>query len=136
MCYRICRSNAYEPGSDICSTSDLLVVLFVEVAVGCGGASWFSLDIAGTRVHPGPSSESEIAMPKIDKRGWMINGAVGVDMKKLVELYRQASVGGKASALTITAEALAAESTALANPAAEASAFVAAQSIREHGRGK
>jgi hypothetical protein len=75
-------------------------------------------------------------MAEKDSRGWIINGDVRVELSKLVELYKKASASGDDSAVTLTAEALAAESTALANPAAEASAFVAAQAIHGLARGK
>lgn len=68
---------------------------------------------------------------------WPLQGNVGLDLQRLVELYKASlREKGDENALTVTAEAIASESTALANPAAEAAAFISAQAISELARKK
>ncbi len=77
-----------------------------------------------------------MARKTIDKRGWTVEGSANVDLEKLVDLYRASSrADGDDRALTVTAEAIASESTALSNPAAEASAFIAAKAVRNLAKG-
>lgn len=69
-------------------------------------------------------------------QGWKTHGSRDVDLKKLVELYKDtAKISGDRDALIASAEAIASETTAIQNPAAEATAFVSAQAIAQLAKG-
>jgi formate-dependent phosphoribosylglycinamide formyltransferase (GAR transformylase) len=64
------------------------------------------------------------------EQAWTIQGVEGIDIDRLLDLYKKTlDVKNEAVATRIAAEALASESTAFQNTALESTAFIAAQAV-------